>query len=278
MQVSVLIATKNDEATIRTSIASALRALPRQSEVLVWNDGSTDSTSAVVRNIRDSRVHLYESAESRGSGAARTSLLNIARGEFVAILDADDVALPWRFWRLPAFMKDTDIGFTSALRFGLKGEATRPTGIFPLTGEDVAVALTIHNPIVHSTVIARRSALLSLGGYKALRKGQDYELWMRAARSGLRFRQRLVPGAGYRQSTSQISRQPDYSTQTDANLDITAELRLLIGHLSPGAEPNIEESVWRTRRANWTNLHALTARLHPITRCYYRSLLEQFKR
>lgn len=98
MKVSVLIAAKNAEPFLHIALGSALEQSLADLEVIVVNDGSNDGTGEVVRRFQraDPRVVLLENAQSTGVSAARNRGLDAARGDWIAVLDADDAFTPDR--------------------------------------------------------------------------------------------------------------------------------------------------------------------------------------
>jgi glycosyltransferase involved in cell wall biosynthesis len=104
IRTSVIMPAYNAEASVERAIASALDQTEPQIEVIVIDDASTDATAAVVAQIaeRDGRVRLLRSAVNSGPGAARNRGLDAARGEWVALLDADDGFAPHRLETLIA--------------------------------------------------------------------------------------------------------------------------------------------------------------------------------
>jgi glycosyltransferase involved in cell wall biosynthesis len=92
VKASIIIAAKNAEPFIHTALASALAQTLADLEVIVVNDGSSDGTGDVVRRFQrsDPRVILLENAQSIGVSAARNRGLDVARGDWIAVLDADD--------------------------------------------------------------------------------------------------------------------------------------------------------------------------------------------
>lgn len=91
-RVSVIVAAYNAEPFIRTAIESALAQTESNLEVIVVDDGSTDATSAVVEEFaqRDPRVILISDRTQRGPAHARNRGIAAAKGDWIAILDADD--------------------------------------------------------------------------------------------------------------------------------------------------------------------------------------------
>jgi succinoglycan biosynthesis protein ExoO len=96
--ITVLIAAYNAEGFVGRAVASALTQSLAPLEVLVVDDASTDDTVAVVRQLAgaDSRVRLITLPQNGGPSAARNAGLDAARGEWVAVLDADDAFMPQR--------------------------------------------------------------------------------------------------------------------------------------------------------------------------------------
>lgn len=91
--VSVIIPAYNAEKTIESTIHSVLTQTYQHFEIIVVNDGSTDSTITVVKSIKDKRIRLY-SQKNKGPSAARNFGVKKAKGKYIAFLDADDEFLP----------------------------------------------------------------------------------------------------------------------------------------------------------------------------------------
>ncbi len=91
--VSIIIPAYNVAAYIRESIDSVLAQTISDWELIVVNDGSMDDTTAIVRNYNDLRIMLIEQ-DNAGVSAARNAGIAKAKGEFVAVLDADDGWMP----------------------------------------------------------------------------------------------------------------------------------------------------------------------------------------
>jgi len=105
IRVSVVVPVFNGEAFVATAIASALAQTVRDIEVLVADNGSTDGTWALLKTLaqNDPRVRPLKAPEGRGPDVARNACLDVAQGEWIAVLDADDSMHPERLERLLAF-------------------------------------------------------------------------------------------------------------------------------------------------------------------------------
>jgi succinoglycan biosynthesis protein ExoO len=98
--VSFIIAAFNAQKTIARAVKSALEQNAVSVEVIVVDDRSTDATRDCVRDIVDDRIVLVEKRINEGPGAARNAALALAKGPYIAILDADDTVEPERMDRL----------------------------------------------------------------------------------------------------------------------------------------------------------------------------------
>lgn len=115
IRASIIMPAYNAEVFVARAIDSALAQTEPRIEVIVIDDASTDATAAIVARIaaRDGRVRLLRSAVNGGPGAARNRGLDVARGEWIALLDADDGYLPHRLETLLALGERHDADLVS---------------------------------------------------------------------------------------------------------------------------------------------------------------------
>lgn len=180
--VTVLMAVHDGEPYLREAVDSVLGQTYRDFELRIVDDGSTDGTPAVLASIDDPRVRTVRQ-ENRGLAAALNAGLDLARGRYVARMDADDVCLPERLERQVAFMEahpEVDVLGTWVRTFGEReGSVWR----FPADPDGIRCRMLFHNALAHPSVMVRRESLErdGLRYDPAYRYGQDYELWGRAA-------------------------------------------------------------------------------------------------
>lgn len=188
--VSVVIPAKNVAAYIGETLASAL-AQGEISEVIVVDDGSSDTTTAIVRAIRDPRLRLMTN-DSAGVSAARNLGARYASGEWLLFLDADDRLRPGAVAALLAAARaapravlvygDYNTIDSEGRRIGrrslLKGRR-KPSG-------DVLARLAAGNFIVNGGIaLARAEAFRAIGGFDtSLRYCEDWHCWCRLAAIG----------------------------------------------------------------------------------------------
>lgn len=95
--VSVILPTFNSATTLHAAVSSVLEQSMCKFELIICDDASTDNTAELLNKITDPRVRLIKNTSNLGPGISRDKAINIARGEWVAFIDADD---QWRPERL----------------------------------------------------------------------------------------------------------------------------------------------------------------------------------
>lgn len=217
--ISVLMSVYNGESHIYASVRSILAQTWDNFELLIVNDGSTDRSGAIVRDLaaEDGRIRLVD-RENRGLIASLNEALALARAPLLARMDADDIAMPDRFRRQVEYLAaHPDVGVlgTNAHDLDERGQIIAGTTFFPETDQEVRETLKHDPPLSHPTVMMRTALIRELGGYRAaFAHAEDYDLWLRCSRHTriTSLRERLLL---YRRSHGQIS-QRYHSEQTYA--------------------------------------------------------------
>jgi GT2 family glycosyltransferase len=217
---TIVIRAYQAAATVGAAVASALDQVHAAVEVVVVDDGSTDDVEGALGPVRE-RVHLIRK-ENGGGASALNAGAAVATGDFVAILDADDVYHPRRLEalaRLALERPDLDLVTTDA-RFVVDGEEVgRFSDYNPFAVDDQRAAI-LQSCFVGGWPAVRLSRLRALGGFdERLRSGHDWDCWLRLIFAGARAG--LVTEAYY-----------DYrlhsgSLTADRSLALWARVRLL---------------------------------------------------
>ena len=190
--VSIIIPAFKAAEFIGEALASVAAQTFSSHEVIVINDGSPD-TEELERELKRYPARLrYIKQENRGAAAARNTGLRAAGGEFVAFLDADDTWLPTFLEKQIAFLKRTnaDLVYADALLFGESPLAGRTfMKMHPSRGAVTPESLlAMKVTVLTSTVLARKAAILEVDLFdETLRRGQDFDLWLRLAKRQARF-------------------------------------------------------------------------------------------
>jgi GT2 family glycosyltransferase len=188
-RVSVLMAVYNGERYLKQAVESILAQSFEDFEFIVVDDGSTDSSLKSLEQYaaRDTRIRFI-TLPNAGLTRSLNEGLAIATGEFVARMDADDIAMPQRFARQVAFLDaHPDIALVGC-GYELIDEKDRILDMEIPVGDDEAIQhrhLRGLTTICHPCVMARRQSLASIGGYdESFRVAQDLDLYLRLGEIG----------------------------------------------------------------------------------------------
>ena len=176
-EISVIIPTYNSEATINRALLSVFEQTFEDFEVIIIDDASIDKTlEAVGEFSRDGRLIILCHEENSGAAAARNSGLGVAKGRFVAFLDADDYWMPDKLRIQSEFMKRRCVHFTWTRSY-----------VKQINGNLVS-GRVIDNPVNFSrllleNVVTTSSVMIDLSAgfeprFPNLRHRQDYGLWL----------------------------------------------------------------------------------------------------
>lgn len=185
VRASVLMTVYNCQTYLRASVLSALAQSTAEFEVIVVDDGSTDLTRQILGEFEDPRITVMH-CERMGRAKALNYGLERCASPYVAILDADDVALPHRL--------DSQIACLDAnADMALVGSRYRPfidkdanplsEDTFPLEFAEIADELRqFRCPLFHSSIMFRKEKVRSIGGYdESLAANEDWDLYVRLA-------------------------------------------------------------------------------------------------
>lgn len=190
--ISVIMANYRGAAYLPAALNSVLAQTVRDIEIIVSDDASPDDSAAVVREYsrRDSRVHLLEAGRNGGPAAARNRALRAAAGEWIAIVDSDDIIEPERFAvmlaaadRLDADAVADDLLFFSEHGDGptlLGGDASKSP--FPVSPEFFIRSNISGNglpPLGYLKPMFRRSRIAGLLYDEDIRIAEDYDFLLR---------------------------------------------------------------------------------------------------
>jgi glycosyltransferase involved in cell wall biosynthesis len=205
--ISIIMPVWNGEKYLAAAIDSLLVQTYADFELLVIDDGSTDRTPEILRAYTDPRLRVLR-LDHAGIVVALNHGLSQAKAKWVARLDADDLSLPRRLelqWQAVNHHPQAVLCHTNVIHLG---EDNLPVGEarLPHSRSFTALRLCYQCPIVHSTVLFKRSTVLAVGGYlPEERHAEDFSLWGRLLEQGefVALPQRLVQFRVHQQSVSQ---------------------------------------------------------------------------
>lgn len=185
-KLSLILPVYNGQEYLSEAIESVLSQSFTDFELIIINDGSTDSSGEIIRALSDARIRYFEQS-NKGLAVTLNRGIALARGEYVARQDQDDICLPSRFEKQVAFLDaNLDVGMVgTAAEIWVGNERTSRYLKHPVDDASLTFGLLFDNHFVHSSVTIRRAVFESVGGYaEDLRQPpEDYELWSRVMRA-----------------------------------------------------------------------------------------------
>jgi len=177
----------NAEKYIHEAIASVLAQTFSDFELVVINDGSTDETENIVSSFRDRRIVLVNK-EHAGIASALNTGLRLAKAQYIARFDADDVCFPQRLEKQFNFLED----HPDYVLVGSDAEYILENGDFLFSfqciahsNEEVQRNLYVYCPFIHAAVMYKRDEVIKAGGYNVhAHNFEDYLLWTSLAKTG----------------------------------------------------------------------------------------------
>ena len=147
----------NAELYVAEAIQSILEQTFTDFEFIIVNDGSTDRSFEIIQSFNDKRIKLINNDKNIGNYPSRNKGHRMAKGNYICVMDADDVSLPNRLERQYMFMEDNpDVGIAGS-SFRIYG--SQQDIICETEYELLKVMLLCNNPMTHSSLLMRRSML-----------------------------------------------------------------------------------------------------------------------
>ncbi|MCS6982080.1 MAG: glycosyltransferase [Flavobacteriales bacterium] len=179
--MSVILPVYNAEAHLAEALQSLINQTYRNLEILVLDDGSTDQSGKVVASFQDNRIRYIRRTENLGLIATLNEGLELARGTFIARLDADDIADPSRIEKqVKAMLQHPQVGIVGSWvqNFGSIQSIVR----YPVSDPEIRWQLMYRCSICHSSAMFRASVIKSAPPLRFdsdYQHAEDYELWTR---------------------------------------------------------------------------------------------------
>jgi glycosyltransferase involved in cell wall biosynthesis len=243
---SVVIAAHNAARTLPSTVRSVLAQTRPDFEIVVVDDGSTDGTHEALRSLRDDRV-AYVRQANLGPAAARNAGIERSGGEYVCLLDSDDLWLPDYLETMGAAL-DADasagLAFTDAWRLNDVTRRVRRRSAMrnyqpperPPRERDALLLALLERNFVFTSATMRRRVLDDVGGFKKFTRSEDYELWLRIAASGSSFVNagkvlavyRDRPGSRMHDRAAMLRGRTEIFEHVLATYDLTQEMRSVL--------------------------------------------------
>lgn len=181
-KVTVMMMTYNAQQYLREAIESILNQTYKNFELVTYDDGSTDQTPNIIHSYKDSRIRYIRSKKNHGVAYARSHALPLARGEYVAVQDADDISYPNRLEKQVAYLdrhKDIVLLGSSYEIINCQGHLVN-TIYVPTDPISISWHLLFGGCFANSSVMFRLDKILEIGRYdEKVLAGADYDLLIR---------------------------------------------------------------------------------------------------
>ncbi|MBF0133152.1 MAG: glycosyltransferase [Magnetococcales bacterium] len=182
--VSVVMSVHNGEDFLHRAIVSILQQTWGDFEFILIDDASTDATATMIHAWanKDRRIIPVVNESNIGLTRSLNKGIRLARGRWIARMDADDIARPERLEKQLQFLADhPSVGLlgTAAWLIDAEGVVKEPCHINPATHTEICWWIILTNPFFHASVLFDRTIALNNPYDESIRYGQDFELWGR---------------------------------------------------------------------------------------------------
>ena len=183
--ISVLLATYNNEHTIGESIKSILEQTYENFELLILDDGSTDKTRNIVEEFNDARIRFFQNKQNLGLTKSLNILLKKSNGKYIARQDADDISLKDRFKIQEKYLRHNNSQFCSS-RALIKKTGKKIPGLSYYIPQNIV--MKYKNPHIHGTIFLEKSVIEKCGGYdENFYYSQDFKLYLDLKKRGIKL-------------------------------------------------------------------------------------------
>lgn len=169
----------NAEKYIAEAIDSILGQTFGDFEFIILNDCSKDRTEEIILSYDDPRIVYVKNEENMGVARTLNRGLDMAKGEYIARMDADDISLPERFAKQVAYLdanrQYAAVGSNAVIFYE---DGTQHYTDVPTDLQNVKLALPISNPFIHPVMMLRKSMLVNIRYDSTFEGREDYRFWM----------------------------------------------------------------------------------------------------
>ena len=185
--ISIIMPAYNAEKYIEEAINSILNQTYKAFELIIVDDCSTDETVNIIKKYNDHRIRYTKNEINCGVAESLNNGLRIAKGEYIARMDSDDISSLDRLEKQLSYFEDYPeciICGSNARLFGAKEGKT----FVPISDSEIRATLVFSSPFIHPTVMIKKAALNYQIEYDPRFEGiEDYELWTRLCRQNGRM-------------------------------------------------------------------------------------------
>jgi glycosyltransferase involved in cell wall biosynthesis len=222
-RITVLLPVYNCELYVQTAVESILNQTFTDFELLIVDDASTDATVSILKKFDDSRIQLIQKPVNSGYANSLNYGLQIAKGEYIARMDGDDISYPERFAKQIAYLDVHPEVVACGTTYKIMGNNKRI--MLPENHEAIKIGLLWGNCISHPSVMIRKKVLddFSIIYDTSKEPAEDYDLWVRLLSIGKLYNLQEVL-MEYRLYGNQVSRK---RAEEQKKNDVLAKFKML---------------------------------------------------
>jgi len=181
-RISVILPVYNCEKYINETIQSVINQTFENFELLIIDDCSTDSTVAIIKSFNDHRIQLIQKEKNTGYTNSLNYAISIAKGEYVARMDGDDICLPKRFEKQVTFLDQNPNVILCGTSIQIIGK--NKILHYPSIHDEIMVKLCFGNSFFHPSVMGRLNIFKENPYDTRFEPAEDYDLWTRLVFKG----------------------------------------------------------------------------------------------
>lgn len=206
--ISVLMPAYNSELYIAEAINSILNQSYQNIELIIFDDGSTDGTREVIQSFDDPRIVKILSDQNYGVVRARNDMIDKASGQYIALMDADDIADRTRLEKQFRSLEAGECDLCGSAQWVLDegtGKIKRSKDKF--TDPDLRALLSVYCGLCNSAMMGKTEIFKRFKYDTTILTSEDYYLWVQMAAAGYRFlnlKERLITYRRYPAQTSSV--------------------------------------------------------------------------
>ena len=186
-KISVLMPVYNGDQFLDKSIKSVLNQTFNNFEYIIINDGSTDGSLKIIESYRDSRIKIINYSKNRGITFALNNGLDVAKGDYIARQDQDDISYPNRFMLQIEYLENNDVDLIDT-NFIFIDENDNYLQDYEKRyfSPDETLSHLFFYEMVHASIMCKRSLFTKYNIQYRKRPTEDYDLFIRLAKAGMR--------------------------------------------------------------------------------------------
>lgn len=181
-EISVLLPVYNSEKYILEAINSILNQTFSNFELIIIDDGSTDTSEEIISKINDKRIVFEKNDTNKGLIYTLNKGISLSRGSYIARMDADDFSVANRFEKqILEFEKDENLVVCGSFIKTFGNGTEQYISHIPITNAQILASIFFTCPFAHPSVMIKKEALLQLEeAYREdYKHSEDYDLWSR---------------------------------------------------------------------------------------------------